>query len=61
MMHINIVFTRLKRLASPEPLPELTQAEAKSWFAGLWCGCALGGISGAGAAVLVLQGLGRIN
>lgn len=60
MTFLTIHMTRIKRLAHPEPLPEISYSEAVSWFSGWWCGIAIGVVCGAGIAALVLQYMGRL-
>lgn len=55
MTFLTIHLTRIKRMAQPAPLPDVTRGEAVSFFSGMWHGIALGVVTGAGAAVLLLK------
>lgn len=61
MAFLTIHLTRIKRLSSPEPLPDVTRGEAVSFFSGMWHGVALGCVIGAGAAVLLLSSMGLMR
>lgn len=61
MAFLTIHLTRIKRLSSPAPLPDVTRGEAVSFFSGMWHGVALGCVTGAGAAVLILKLIGKIQ
>ena len=58
MNHINVTFTSTKRLNKPQPLPEVTEAEARSWFNGMWHGIAISAPIWTAVGVLVAQHFG---
>ena len=60
MNHLTVTLTRAQRLKQPEPLPEVTQAEAASWFSGWWHGIAVGLVIGLAAGVLGWQHLAGV-
>jgi hypothetical protein len=55
MNHLTVTLTRAQRLKQPEPLPEVTQGEARSWFHGWWHGIGLGFVIGLTVGGLVVQ------
>ena len=55
MNHLTVTLTRAQRLKQPEPLPEVSQAEAASWFSGWWHGIAVGAVIGLAVGGLVVQ------
>jgi len=57
MTHLTVTLTRAQRLKQPEPLPEVTQGEARSWFHGWWHGIAVGAVIGLAVGGLVAQHL----
>lgn len=56
MISLNILNTPTVKKAPPAPLPDVTRAEAQSWFAGWWYGIAVGAICGAAVGVLLAKG-----
>lgn len=55
MTHLNITITRAQPLAPPAPLPDVTRAEAQSWFSGWWHGLAVGAVTGLALGYLVVS------
>lgn len=55
MTFLTITVTRLRRLAKPAPLPNVTGTEARAWFSGWWHGIAAGAVIGLGFGVLAGQ------
>jgi hypothetical protein len=53
MKQVLVTFTRTQRLPMPQPLPVVTEPEARQWFNGWWHGLAVGVITGMGIGVLM--------
>lgn len=60
MNFLTITFTRIKRMAQPEPLPQITETPREAFLAGWWGGICIGCVIGGGLVVFLLQGLGRL-
>lgn len=54
MNFLTIAFTRVQRIKPPSRIPDVTRAEAQSWFSGWWHGIAAGSVIGFGLAVLIV-------
>jgi hypothetical protein len=59
MNHITIIKTSFKKLADPEPLPEITESPRQAFLAGWWGGICTGCVIGACGLVALLSAFGR--
>lgn len=52
-----LIAAPFKRLAKPEPIPtvECSEADARSYFEGWWCGIGIGFVIGLALAVVALR------
>lgn len=55
MNFLTIAFTTTKKKTPPKMLPDITRAEAQSWFDGWWAGIAVGFVCGAGVGALLVR------